>query len=204
MGVKERKERQKDEVRSAILMAAWEIASKEGWEAVSLRKIADIIEYSAPLIYSYFASKEAILLEFVKKGYLKKYKAYKKAKDEHSDPAAQLKAMAYAGWRFAIREQQLYQLMYSIKVSPCKTQWECGEIMANRKATTGLVLSAFEELIAGSAHPETDPEMKVLAFTSIIHGLLSFYFTQADHQGAEKYKVILEDAISGIIKTLDQ
>lgn len=204
MGVKERKERQKDEVRSAILMAAWEIASKEGWKAVSLRKIADIIEYSAPLIYSYFDSKDAILLEFVKKGYCKKYKAYKKAKEQHTDPAQQLKAMAYAGWKFAVREKQLYQLMYSIKVSPCKTQWDCCDIMENRKAISELVLSTIKELIARSAHPETDPEMKFLAFSSILHGLVSFYLTQADRSSAEKYKMILDDAISGIIKTLDQ
>lgn len=203
MGVIERKERQKDEVRSAILEAAWEIASKEGWKAVSLRKIADIIEYSAPLIYSYFESKEAILLEFVKKGYFKKYHALKKAKEQHSDPAVQLKAMALAGWKFAIQHKVLYQLMYSIKVAPCKAQWNCCEVLDVRKSTGELILSTLKELIAQSAHPETDPEMKYLAFSSILHGLASFYLTQADHQAAEKYQLILDDSISGIIKTLE-
>jgi AcrR family transcriptional regulator len=204
MGVLERKERQKDEVRAAILKAAWEIANKEGWKAVSLRKIADIIEYSAPLIYSYFECKEAILLEFVKKGYFKKYEALKKAKQQHTDPALQLKAMALAGWEFAIKEQTLYQLMYSIKVAPCKIQWDCCEIIDARKDIAELTLSTIKELIARSAHPETDPEMKYLAYSSILHGLVSFYLTQADNPGAEKYKLILDDAISGIIKTLDQ
>jgi len=203
MGVIERKERQKDEVRSAILKAAWEIASKEGWKAVSLRRIADIIEYSAPLIYSYFESKEAILLEFVKKGYFKKYEALKKAKEQHTDPALQLKAMAFAGWKFAIEHNVLYQLMYSIKVAPCKAQWNCCEILDVRKSMGEVVLSTIKELVARSAHPETDPEMKYLAFSSILHGLISFYLTQADHQAPEKYQMILDDSISGIIKTLD-
>jgi AcrR family transcriptional regulator len=203
MGVVERKERQKDEVRSAILEAAWEIASKEGWKALSLRRIADIIEYSAPLIYSYFESKEAILLEFVKKGYVKKYHALKKAKEQHNDPALQLKAMAFAGWKFATKHKVLYELMYSIKVAPCNTQWNCCEVMDARKGIAALILSTIKELIARSAHPETDPEMKYLAFSSILHGLVSFYLTQADHQAAEKYQLILDDSISGIIKTLD-
>lgn len=203
MGVLERKERQKDEIRTAILKAAWEIARKEGWKAVSLRKIADIIEYSAPLIYSYFESKEAILLEFVKKGYFKKYQTIKKAKYQHTDPELQLKAMAFAGWKFGVKEKALYELMYSIKVSPCKTQWNCCEVMEARKEIGELILSTLKELIARSAHPETDPEMKYLAFSSILHGLISFYLTQADHSSAEKYKMILDDAISGIIKTLD-
>jgi AcrR family transcriptional regulator len=169
-----------------------------------LRKIADIIEYSAPLIYSYFDSKEAILLEFVKKGYFKKYEAYKNAKQQHTDPALQLKAMAFAGWKFAVKERILYELMYSIKVAPCKIQWGCCEILDARKEIGEMILSTIKELIARSAHPETDPEMKYVAFSSILHGLASFYLTQADRQGAEQYKLILDDAISGIINTLDQ
>lgn len=203
MGLQERKERQKSEIRTAILDAAWDIASKDGWKAVSLRKIADIIEYSAPLIYSYFACKDDILVEFVKKGYCKKYRAYKKAKQQHTDPAEQLKAMAFAGWKFAIKEKTLYQLMYSIKVRPCTAQWVNCEVIETRKATSDLILSTIKELIAKSAHPKTDPEMKFLAFVSILHGMISFYLTQEDRQGAEKYKLILDDAISGIIKTLD-
>ena len=69
MGIKERRERQKQELRAGILAAAREIASEEGWQAVTIRKIAALIEYSPPVIYEHFGSKEEILLELVRTGY---------------------------------------------------------------------------------------------------------------------------------------
>jgi AcrR family transcriptional regulator len=69
MGIAERKIRQKEEVRSSILKAAWRLVETEGWQALSIRKIADAIEYSAPVIYDHFENKEAILLEFTRRGF---------------------------------------------------------------------------------------------------------------------------------------
>ena len=61
MGTLERKQRLKEEVRTRILEASWQIVKDEGWHALSMRKIADAIEYTAPIIYGYFENKEAIL-----------------------------------------------------------------------------------------------------------------------------------------------
>ena len=69
MGIAERKQRQKGEVKASILQAAWQLVEKEGWQSLSIRKIADAIEYSAPVIYDHFANKEAIMLEFTKRGF---------------------------------------------------------------------------------------------------------------------------------------
>ena len=69
MGITDRKLRQKEEVRASILDTAWEMVVTEGWHSFSIRKIADAIEYSVPVIYSHFENKDAILLEFNKKGF---------------------------------------------------------------------------------------------------------------------------------------
>ena len=58
MGVKERREREKSEVRDKILDAARELFLAEGYEGVSMRKVADRIEYTPTTIYGYFADKE--------------------------------------------------------------------------------------------------------------------------------------------------
>jgi AcrR family transcriptional regulator len=58
MGVKERREREKSEVRDKILDAARELFIAEGYEGVSMRKVADKIEYTPTTIYGYFADKE--------------------------------------------------------------------------------------------------------------------------------------------------
>jgi AcrR family transcriptional regulator len=69
MGITERRLRQKEEVRASILSTAWQMVREEGWQSLSLRKIADAIEYSVPVIYDHFENKEAIMLEFAKEGF---------------------------------------------------------------------------------------------------------------------------------------
>ena len=80
MGIAERKLRQKEEVRASILRAASKLVEKEGWQALSIRKIADAIEYSVPVIYDHFENKEALLLEFTKRGFQRLNEELAKAK----------------------------------------------------------------------------------------------------------------------------
>src|SRR3954463_6179375 len=101
MASKERILRLKDETRTNILAASIDIVKEEGWQALSMRKIADKIEYTAPIIYEYFANKEAILLELTRKAYLKLAKELREAKEAHFTPAGQLEAMWLAYWNFA-------------------------------------------------------------------------------------------------------
>lgn len=202
MSIQQRKERQREEVKTAILNAAWKIAEKEGWEAVSLRKIADIIQYSAPLIYSYFKCKEAILMEFVKEGYEMQYQVMKKAKEGEDDPARQLTAMALACWEFVVKRQTYYQLMYGVKMAPCEAS--CQEVSAGQQDLRDMVLTTIRALVERSSDPAMNPELKYFAFWSIVHGLASLYIARPESKQPEEYRLILEDAISGIVKTLDQ
>lgn len=61
MGVKERRERNKENLRQEILDAAREMFATEGYQNVSMRKIADKIEYSPTTIYLYFKDKNELL-----------------------------------------------------------------------------------------------------------------------------------------------
>src|SRR5436190_20739820 len=63
MGSQQRRERERDEVRSKIMDAARDLFAREGVEAVSMRKIADAIEYSPTAIYLHFSDKDALLAE---------------------------------------------------------------------------------------------------------------------------------------------
>src|SRR5689334_11452841 len=112
MGISDRKLRQKEEVRASILDTAWEMVVTEGWHSFSIRKIADAIEYSVPVIYSHFENKDAILLEFNKKGFQLLAEALADAKKDKADPAEQIRAMGRAYWDFAFANKEYYQLMF--------------------------------------------------------------------------------------------
>src|SRR5580692_7495258 len=106
MGSKERINRLKENTRVNILDAAHEIVKDEGWQALSMRKIADRIEYTAPIIYEYYANKEAILLELTKKGFSLLSDRMKEAKAVHTGLAEQIEAMWLAYWNFAFEHKE--------------------------------------------------------------------------------------------------
>src|ERR1035438_8176339 len=96
MGIVERKERQRKKVRESILQSAWHLVNEEGWQNLSIRKIADAIEYSVPVVYDHFENKEAILSEFNRQGFKLLGDKLSEAKKQHNKPALQLEAIAYA------------------------------------------------------------------------------------------------------------
>src|ERR1044071_3773536 len=69
MGIKERQERDREAVRRSILDAARELFVAEGFQNVSIRKIAERIEYSPAAIYGYFPSKDDIFFELAEEGF---------------------------------------------------------------------------------------------------------------------------------------
>ena len=69
MGTKERQDRERQAVTASILSAARDLFVAEGYQSVSIRKIAERIEYSPAAIYSYFASKDDIFLALAEEGF---------------------------------------------------------------------------------------------------------------------------------------
>ena len=69
MGISERKEREKQELRSKILEAANKMLAKEGYEKTSLRKIAKEVEYSVGTIYLYFKNKDELFFAIHEEGF---------------------------------------------------------------------------------------------------------------------------------------
>ena len=198
MGIAERKLRQKEEFRASILEAAWLQVLTDGWQSLSIRKIADAIEYSIPVIYNHFENKEAILLEFTKEGFQKLADALQEVKMQHQDPSAQLEAIANAYWDFAFDHKEYYQLMFGLGIPACDRVNQVAEL----KNMTTIMISSIQEAIAASANKEADFFLKYHTYFSILHGLVSIQMIQKDGKPAEENRRILQDAVSGFIKSL--
>src|ERR1700686_2180764 len=69
MGIKERQERDREAVQRAILDAARDLFVAEGYPNVSIRKIAERIEYSPAALYAYFPSKDDIFFALAEEGF---------------------------------------------------------------------------------------------------------------------------------------
>ncbi len=108
MGVRERRERERQELRQAILDAAREIAASEGWPAVTIRRVAEKIEYSPPVIYEHFANKEDIVIELLREGFRVLLADMRAARDAHADdPFEASVALGKAFWTFAVARPEM-------------------------------------------------------------------------------------------------
>jgi AcrR family transcriptional regulator len=69
MGIKERQDRERHAVRASILTAARDLFVTEGYANVSIRKVAERIEYSPAAIYIYFPGKDYIFFALATEGF---------------------------------------------------------------------------------------------------------------------------------------
>lgn len=198
MGSKERIQRLKEDTRANILDAALQIVKEEGWQALSMRKIADKIEYTAPIIYEYFLNKEGILLELTRKGYIILSGDIRAARDRHHTPESQLEAMWIAYWDFAFQYKEFYQLMYGVDMNCC----ELKKSMPEAELSDDLMYDVIEKLITVENRVEDFICRKYYTFWSIIHGLISINLVNKG-RNAEMNQRILKDAIRGIIKYIN-
>ena len=197
MGITERRLRQKEEVRSRILSTAWQMVKEEGWQSLSIRKIADAIEYSVPVIYDHFENKETIMLEFAKEGFQLLSKRIQKAREKSNNPAEQIKAIADAYWNFAFKNKQHYQLMYGMGMQGCEIE----KCFPERGYLRNAVIEPIASLISKSKHPDVDPCLKYFTFWSILHGLISIK-SMNSNVSDEVNKMVMDDAVEGFIKNL--
>ncbi len=197
MGSKDRILRLKEDTRANILDAALKIAKQEGWQSLSMRKIADAIEYTAPIIYEYFANKEAILLELTKKGFSILTCQIQNARDQHLLPARQLEAMWFAYWDFAFAEKELYQVMFGIEVNCC----ELARILPESEGPADLICDVIVALMAPTVPTEEDLCTKYYTFWSVIHGLISINIVRRGRSD-EVNQEVLKIAIGGIIRSI--
>ncbi|KIO78239.1 TetR family transcriptional regulator [Pedobacter lusitanus] len=198
MGILERKMRHKEEIRTGILEAAWHMVVTDGWQSLSIRKIADAIEYSIPVIYNHFENKEAILLEFSKEGYQKLAVVLNNARNSVDVPVEQLEVMAIAYWDFAFENKEYYQLMFGLGIPACEMVNQNTEI----KEMTSILISTIREALIHANNEEADYFLKYHAYWSILHGLVSIQMIENSGKTDVFKKMILKDAISGFCKSL--
>ena len=205
MGISDRKLRQKEEVRASILDTAWEMVVTEGWQSFSIRKIADAIEYSVPVIYSHFENKDAILLEFNRKGFELLTDGLMRAKAAKAYPADQIRAMGRAYWDFAFENKEYYQLMFGLGMPTCETVSKIPAIVTFSEVVTSSIVA----MVPAGVKSPFDPFLKYQSFWSMLHGLVSINMSalgagaKADGEHENLPLKVLEDVMCSFIRGIE-
>ena len=115
MGTKERRAREKEQLRQQILSAARELFVNEGYENVSMRKIANKIEYSPTTIYLYFKDKADLLDSVCQETLLNLLNTLEQLKRDKSDPVETLRKSGRTYIEFGLKYPQDYKLTFVIR-----------------------------------------------------------------------------------------
>lgn len=172
MGTKERKERQKKEMRGIILSAALKLFADEGYENVTMRKIADSIEYSAGTLYLYFKNRDEIFFELHKLGFEEFFKR-QLAVQKVDEPLKRLTEHGLAYIQFAIDEPLYYDLIFISQI-PAKTikrnkDWETGD------RTYELLKLNIRQAAEAGHFNNVDIDVAAFSLWSFVHGISSLF-----------------------------
>lgn len=122
MGTKERHDRDRHRIQQAILDAARELFIAEGYQNVSMRKLADRIEYSPAAIYSYFPRKDDIFFALAAEGFRILADGVSAAVAGLDDPLDRLRAGLWAFYQFAKVNPEYFALMFLDRSVPSLSQ----------------------------------------------------------------------------------
>ena len=199
MGVKERRARQKEELRQKILLAARELFVNEGYENVSMRKIADKIEYSPTTIYLYFKDKADLLDSVCKETLLHLLDTLEQLKKDKGDPVETLRKSGRAYIEFGLKYPQDYKLTFVIRPQFQKglglQEGSVGEKVFDYLRTT------VSECMQQKIFRQMDVEITGQVLWAAVHGVTLLLIDFPDFPWAEKDKLIdtvIQTTIEGL------
>ena len=201
MGITERKEKQKLELRKQILDASMKLFIEEGFDKVSIRRIADLIEYSPTTIYLYFKDKNEILFALHEMGF-QNLNQYNQNLLNIANPLIRLHKMGENYLNFAIENPEYYDLMF-IQNAPmeaiCDKDWEHGDTAFN--SLQYIVMECMEKGLIKTA----EIDVVVLSIWSFVHGLASLIIKQRLQKMKPEIdiKEILNKNLNWMIKIID-
>jgi AcrR family transcriptional regulator len=111
VGTTERRERERMALRERILNEGREILTSDGYEALTMRKLADRIEYTPGALYAHFPDKDAIVRAVCEHDF-RAFSAHMADAIDVKDPIDRLRSLARAYARFALERQEPYKLLF--------------------------------------------------------------------------------------------
>jgi AcrR family transcriptional regulator len=172
MGITERKTKQKEELRQQILDAALKVFIEEGLEHLSIRRIADIIEYSPTTIYLYFKDKNHLLFDLCEMGFLQ-MAALNNNLQSIQNPLKRLHQMGENYIKFGMDHPAYYDLMFN-QAAPMERlasmenpEWNSGD------AALAQLKEIIEDCKQKGLIQNGDTDAIAMTVWGMVHGLVS-------------------------------
>ncbi|HEY4063462.1 MAG TPA: TetR/AcrR family transcriptional regulator [Puia sp.] len=202
MGIAERKEKQKLEIRKMILDASMKLFVEEGFNHVSIRKIAELIEYSPTTVYLYFKDKDEIFFNLHDIGFKMLLEANQNL-GSIRNPLIRLHKMGENYLNFGMKNPEYYNLMF-IAREPMKTlqncDWENGDV------ALGLLKATIQECMDKGYLAKNDAHLVSLSVWSHVHGLVALAIRERMEKFVPQKEMLLRvmmESLNWLVNSID-
>ena len=158
MSITDRRIRERAQRHDLIIAAARDLAEAEGWEAVTTRRLAALVEYSQPVLYSHFDGKDAIVRAVAIEGFADLAVRLRQAQ---SGAELALRAVCGAYLTFAAERPALYEAMFVLPI----------DVKFASEDTPLPLKAAFGELVGVLKPFDVRPELRAEVTWAALHGL---------------------------------
>jgi AcrR family transcriptional regulator len=198
MGTSERRLSEIKSMKKLILDTAMELIIHHGFESVSIRKIAERIQYSPATIYLYFKDKQDILHQLHEEGF-RRFANAQKGLADIADPLERLYEHGRVYIRFALENREYYQLMFMLR----GTEKRCvpsAEPDGSQETYKVLRSNVIDYLSAGYL-PGADVDATTFLFWSTVHGMVSLIISERIAISEAKLQVLAINAL-GVLRSM--
>ena len=190
MGVKERRARQKKFLRQEILDAASELFVRDGYENVSMRRIADKIEYSPTTIYIYFKDKAELLETVCKETFGRLVQRLSKIMEQPGDPVERLKRGLVAYIEFGLQNPHHYRATFMMPIPEGFDKTKYHQEDSPGMQAFSFLTRGLAECIKAGKMPAMNVELASQTLWAGIHGITSLLITNSSFPWVGRDKVI--------------
>jgi len=208
MGVKERREREKSETRDKILDAARELFITEGYEGVSMREVAEKIEYSPTAIYVHFADKNELFRELCHQDYARLAEVFQSSVMSR-EPIERLRQIGAIYIDFGMRYPNHYKFMFMTAHPAQEMDDEDRGAHGNpeKDAYAFLKWAVQQAIAAGCLRPEfRDADAVSQVLWSAVHGVIALEIAKGSDAWVEwrpiqqRTEMVLDVALRGLLR----
>ena len=207
MGIVERKERERIETREKILDAARELFASEGYDGVSMRQVAQEIEYSPTAIYVHFRDKEQLFLELCHSDYRRLAESFGQLA-QIPDPVERIRRIGEAYMKFGLENPNHYRMMFMTAHPQLTEDLEAlGKGNPEEDAYEFLRLTVQDAMQAGAFRPElTDVHLIAQTLWAGVHGVVSLEIAKCEDHWVpwaplqERANLVLDGFLRGLLR----
>lgn len=185
------------QLRQAILNAARTLISTEGYQGLSMRRLAEGVGYTPKTLYRYFTDKDDLLSELIEEdlGYFAAHLEAVAA--AHADPGERLDAVARAYVAYGLAHPHAYQVIFMLREHPLSREAETRQQHLQGKRLQELILCVVSE--SGRVPAGVDLSVVVQALRCALHGVVALHLVRPQGHWSP-WETLVTHLVAGVMR----